>query len=226
MYINKQEILKAFSNWLIAGMLIAIGLLLLFVDLAEDMINQELGMFDHTVTSFIMAVKSPQMTEIMKLITAMGSSLILIGIALLAGWYLIKIKKQSWDATMLITALAGSSIMDTILKLAFHRNRPDLMDLVQVSGFSFPSGHAMNSFVFYGMLTYLVWINFKPGKAIYLTSFIFILLILLIGISRVYLGVHYPSDIVAGYAAGGIWLTGCILGLHKIRHHNCIKLEL
>lgn len=160
------------------------------------------------------------MTELMKLITAMGSPTIMIIIAVISVGFLLVVKKHSWDAIMLIIALTGATIMDWILKLAFHRNRPIPPGLVQASGYSFPSGHAMVSLVFYGMLVYLLWVNYKPRKSTYLLTFFLVLLVLAIGISRIYLGVHYPSDVIAGYAAGGFWLTGCIMGLHTVRHLN------
>lgn len=208
------------AYYLIAGMLLGISFFLLFLDLAEDMINSELGLFDQTIINAVAGIRSPLMTELMKLITAMGSPTIMIIIAVISVGFLLVVKKHSWDAIMLIIALTGATIMDWILKLAFHRNRPIPPGLVQASGYSFPSGHAMVSLVFYGMLVYLLWVNYKPRKSTYLLTFFLVLLVLAIGISRIYLGVHYPSDVIAGYAAGGFWLTGCIMGLHTVRHLN------
>ncbi len=212
--------LDRFAHYLTAGMVLGIGFFLLFWDLAEDMINREMGLFDQTITSAIAEYRNPLTTEIMKLVTAMGSPIIMISIAVITVWFLLAVKKHSWDATILMIALTGAAFMDWILKMSFHRSRPIPPGLVQASGYSFPSGHAMVSFVFYGMLIYLIWINFKPRKTTYLISFFIVLLILAIGISRIYLGVHYPSDVIAGYAAGGFWLTGCIMGLHTVRHLN------
>jgi undecaprenyl-diphosphatase len=81
----------------------------------------------------------------------------------------------------------------------------------------------MISLVFYGMLIYLIWFNFRRGLASYLAMGTLILLILAIGTSRIYLGVHYPSDVAAGYAAGGFWLIGCVLGLNTIRQYSTKK---
>ncbi|MDD3363572.1 MAG: phosphatase PAP2 family protein [Syntrophomonas sp.] len=220
LFTKKVTPLNKFANYLIAGMLLGISFFLSFLDLAEDMLNSESGLFDQAIISGFTSIRNPLITEIMKLITAMGSPIIMIIIALISVYFLFIVKKHSWDAGMLIIALTGATIMDWILKLAFHRHRPLPPGLVPASGYSFPSGHAMVSFVFYGMLIYLLLINFNRSKCTYLSTFFLALLVLAIGISRIYLGVHYPSDVIAGYAAGGFWLTGCIMGLHTVRHLN------
>lgn len=206
-----------FCNYLAAGLLLGCGCFLLFFDLAEDMMNRELVRFDQTIALPITSLRNPLLTRAAELITDMGSAPVLISLALIMMWFLWKVKKESWDAALLAVALTGAWFMNYMLKLAFHRSRPTPPGLVQASGYSFPSGHAMISFAFYGMLIYLLWINHKPGRNTYLAAAFLTLLIVFIGISRIYLGVHYPSDVIAGYAAGGIWLTGCILALNTVR---------
>ncbi|HEX6922907.1 MAG TPA: phosphatase PAP2 family protein, partial [Bacillales bacterium] len=98
----------------------------------------------------------------------------------------------------------------------FQRQRPEIHRLIEVTGYSFPSGHAMGSFVFYGMLGYFFILflkseYLKAGSTLLMAGLIF-----MIGFSRVYLGVHYPSDVLAGFAAGGAWLTICIIGLKVV----------
>lgn len=223
LFAKKVPPLNRFVYYLIAGMFFGIVFFSLFLGLAEELIENELGSFDQSIITGVTSIRSPLITEIMKLITAAGSPVIMVIIAVIAVGSLLVIKKHSWDAASLIIALTGATIMDWMLKLIFHRSRPALSGLVAVSGFSFPSGHAMVSFVFYGMLVYLLRVNFKPGPSRYLFTFFIALLVLAIGISRIYLGVHYPSDVIAGYAAGGLWLTGCILGLQTVRLRNSRK---
>ncbi|MCK9906483.1 phosphatase PAP2 family protein, partial [Frankia sp. Cpl3] len=99
-------------------------------------------------------------------------------------------------------------------------SRPSMHHLVEAGSYSFPSGHAMVSAAFYGMLGYLIWLNLRQRtKPAWYVVALTVLLIVAIGISRVYLGVHFPSDVIAGFAAGSIWLTACIFGLHAIRHY-------
>jgi undecaprenyl-diphosphatase len=101
----------------------------------------------------------------------------------------------------------GTPLINRMLKQLFHRARPDLHRLIEIGGYSFPSGHAMSAFAVYGILTFLLWrhIPTRLGRtALIMISSIFILMI---GASRVYLGVHYPSDIIGGYFASGFWLA-------------------
>jgi undecaprenyl-diphosphatase len=199
------------AYYLITGMFLGISFFLLFCDLAKDMINREVALFDQTVTNILIGLRDPFTTEIMKLISDMSSPVIIISIAGITVWFLFAVKKHSWDALILLIALTGAALLNWILKWVFQRSRPDAPSLAQAFGYSFPSGHAMISFVFYGMLVYLLLVNFKRGKITYLLTLFITFLILAIGISRIYLGVHYPSDVIAGYAAGGFWLTGCIM---------------
>ncbi|MFC3884019.1 phosphatase PAP2 family protein [Bacillus songklensis] len=96
------------------------------------------------------------------------------------------------------------------LKQFFHRTRPDLHRLIEIEGYSFPSGHAMSACTVYGMLSFLLWrhIPTRWGRGILIL--ISITMILTIGMSRIYLGVHYPSDIIGGYFASGFWLAMAI----------------
>ncbi|WP_257351590.1 phosphatase PAP2 family protein [Pseudalkalibacillus decolorationis] len=110
-------------------------------------------------------------------------------------------------ALILLFNLMGVRLMNRFLKNIYDRTRPDHTPLLDAGGFSFPSGHSMNSAAFFGFLGYLLWVYFsrsgvKKNYILYISGF----LVLLIGLSRVYLGVHFPSDVIAGFAAGGVWL--------------------
>ena len=101
-------------------------------------------------------------------------------------------------------------MLSFLLKILFHRTRPDLFRVVQETGYSFPSGHALATMCFYGMVAFLIMriIDSWRGRLIVMT--LAVVLSILIGISRIYLGVHYPTDVIAGYAAGSMWLAFCI----------------
>nr|WP_255724675.1 phosphatase PAP2 family protein [Shimazuella soli] len=117
------------------------------------------------------------------------------------------------EAFFLIIGLAGAQYLNLLLKSTLQRPRPDWDQILINSGFSYPSGHAMRSIVFYGMLCVLFVTAVKSNSAkafIILTTAVFVTLI---GIGKVYLGAHWPSDILGGYAVGGAWLTICLLGL-------------
>lgn len=211
---------KKLGSCLSLAMLMGLACFLLFYNLAEDMLEQVLGQFDQNITALITLYSSPRATDIMKLLTEMGSAAVLISLALLAAAGLVYYKNRYWDAAMLTIALSGAFLMNYLLKLSFHRPRPDIVSLVKASGYSFPSGHAMASLAFYGMLAFLLWTYFRESKTVYLGILLIGVLVLGIGISRIYLGVHYPSDVLAGYAAAGVWLSGCIMARNTLKSNR------
>ncbi len=106
-----------------------------------------------------------------------------------------------------------------LLKELYHRVRPDFLPLAYETSYSFPSGHAMNSLIFYTCLSFFV-LNHVKNKQLRMIFFVLSgILIFLIGISRIYLGVHYPSDVIGGYAAGFCWLT-LVFSVAKISKKN------
>ena len=135
---------------------------------------------------------------IVKFITNFGGVIGLIVIAIITSTILI-IKKKKLMGILLLVNLACSALLNQILKRIVQRPRPTGYRLIEESGYSFPSGHSMISTAFYGFLIYLIFKNVK-NKYVKWTSIIFLsILIALIGISRIYLGVHYTSDVMAGF---------------------------
>ena len=128
-------------------------------------------------------------------------------IALFASLFLYYVLKHRMELILFGSVVIGTPIINQILKQFFHRARPDLHRLIEIGGYSFPSGHAINAFTVYGIITFLLWrhIPSRLGRTILIlisSGFIF-----MIGKSRIYLGVHYPSDIIGGYFASGFWLS-------------------
>ncbi|MFE4426341.1 phosphatase PAP2 family protein [Peribacillus butanolivorans] len=163
--------------------------------------------FDRAVISFIQGLETPFLTTIMKFFTFIGSSSSIIILSLLVLFYLYKVLKHRLELVLFSAVVVGSPLLNLILKLFFQRARPDLHRLIEIGGYSFPSGHAMNAFTLYGILTFLLWRHISPMWGRTLLILFSVMMILTIGISRIYLGVHYPSDIIGGYLAGGCWLT-------------------
>ncbi len=190
-------------------------LLFLFADLAKDLLDNELLSFDIIIGDYIRGFTSVKLTKLAIILTQLGSAFIEFGLMLVIGGFWLFRLKHVRQTAILTICLTGGWLLNLVLKTAFRRARPDIQHLIEVGGYSFPSGHAMVSTAFYGMLGYLLWLNLreqsKPG---WYVPVITVLLIIAIGISRIYLGVHFPSDVLAGFAAGGLWLIGCIVGLH------------
>jgi len=217
------RIFGPFSFKLLLGLSFGLASLFLFAKLSEDLLFNELLLFDRIATYVVRFFSSDRLTVIMKAISDLGSPLAFTVIGLATMTYTWFVRRHAWDTMLIPIVLVGGILLNEALKLLFHRQRPGLPHLVEASGLSFPSGHSMVSFSFYGLLAYLIWVNFS-NRALKLVAVpIMTVLILAIGISRIYLGVHYPSDVLAGFAAGSFWLVACILGLRGVRYYKAEK---
>ena len=172
--------------------------------------NHSIYHFDSTVINFIQGLESPVITSFMKIITFLGSSVFIILLSISILYFLYKVLNHRSELILFIAALIGSNILCVLLKLFFHRARPDLHRLIEISGYSFPSGHATNAMTVYGILTFILWRNIRTKSGRSLLIITSLIMILLIGISRIYLGVHFPSDVIAGYFTGGFWISTAI----------------
>lgn len=173
----------------------------------------KLSWLDDTVYNFISLFICEELTNFFKFITNFAS-FAYITIFIIIIFIFIKDK---WVGVLVSVNSVNSAIINKILKSIFVRPRPDVLKLIRQGGYSFPSGHAMASMTFYGLLIYLIYksnIN-KKLKYIFITAFS--ILILLIGISRIYLGVHYASDIITGYIVSLIYLIIFITIFNKIK---------
>ena len=119
------------------------------------------------------------------------------------------------DAWFLLLSVSGSELLNAALKVAFGRRRPAASWASDAAGYSFPSGHAMSSLVFFGALTALAWGSRWRWCVVSISAFITVL----VGASRLALGVHYPSDVVAGWCAGTVWL-GAVMLLRAPRRND------
>lgn len=195
---------------LVALVVVVIGANI-FIELTEALKEDELVEFDQVISDFIISFRSPVLTDYFVFITNVGDVygyLVMLGLAILATILYFKNWKYILQ-TVFVLLLA--SISNVILKRFIDRARPGIEHLVIVETLSYPSGHAMSAMAFYGFLIYLVS-RFKISHLLkYSVIFLLLAIILSIGISRIYLGVHFPSDIAAGYIAGLIWVFFCIL---------------
>ncbi len=184
---------------------------LLFFSLVAAMIRADkLLDFDRAVIEAVQSQEAPFITSIMKFFTEIGSTKIVVILCLLIIFFLYKVLHHRMELLLFIGVVIGSPILNKVLKEIFRRARPDLHRLIEIGGYSFPSGHAMNAFTVYGIITFLLWrhIFIRSGRTLLLLGSSFF--IIMIGVSRIYLGVHYPSDIIGGYFASGFWLATSI----------------
>lgn len=203
----------SFFGWrLLAGLIAAIIALSFFGWLAEDVFENETISFDETVRGAIHNFSSPTLTEAMKIFSFLGSTVFLValGVCVAAAFFYLRRMRA---LTLFLAATLGATILLNVLKAAFHRARPDAyFGYALPTSYSFPSGHSLSSFCFYGILAWLITARMKNRASKILVWTLAAALILLVGVSRVYLGVHYPSDVLAGYAAGVVWVVTVGLG--------------
>jgi membrane-associated phospholipid phosphatase len=175
--------------------------------------------FDENIFSYVGQHVTPGRTRFMLFITFLGNHKFLIPANLLLLMYYI-FKKNRWLSIRVVALALSSLFIKLLLKLLFHRDRPAIPLLHKVDGFSFPSGHALIGVAFYGLLIYIAWneVKNKLWRIIIVSSLIF--LILLISFSRIYLRVHYTSDVMAGLAMGFIWLTVSLWVIGKFEKKN------
>lgn len=225
----KAEDLPYYITVFVALIVFIVGLNA-FVELTEELVDNNLGAFDAVVTNRLMEWRSERLTRFLIFITNVGTITgYLVVTTLLVAYFLIR--HRSWRfilQTVLVLLLATLSNM--VLKEVFDRARPEIEHLVVVHTLSYPSGHAMSAMGFYGFLIFLT----ARYKMNYLLKFtlIFVLasLIFLIGLSRIYLGVHFPSDVVAGFIGGLIWVALCaivfdVIDLHRKRRKRINELN-
>jgi undecaprenyl-diphosphatase len=177
----------------------------LFVGIIEDVITADLIVsVDIRITNLLAVFRNVDITQFFLWITLLGKWQVVLGFAVAIIGVLWIWRKRLYIAPLVLT-IAGSEIFTALGKIAFHRSRPELAIYTEHS-FSFPSGHATIAVAFYGFLTYILIRSFGRWKTKVNVFFVGLAVILLIGFGRLYLGVHYVSDVWGGYLVGALWL--------------------
>ena len=200
---------------LVVLIITAIFLCVLFF-LANEIVLENETSFDNAVFHFIDRFRSPGITSVLIFFTFFGSINFLLPAYLALSLYYIFFKKNNIRSFNIAAIGLSSGLLLHLIKNIFQRHRPPHPLIANVSGFSFPSGHSFSSFTFVGMLIYMLWQS-KAGRGLKIagTAFLFVLAAT-IAFSRVYLQVHYASDVLAGFCLSFVWLTLCIYVLERI----------
>lgn len=214
MHMNSQpsRLKKLAVTSLILGFLFVIMTILILTD--------HIDWFDNAVISAVQGMETGWLTTIMKFFTFLGSSLMASILSVLAFVFLMVVLKHRRELILFLVAVGGSEVWNIILKNVIHRARPNTHRLIEVTGFSFPSGHSMAAFALYGALTFLLWRHIPSFGGRVLMIIVGVALTVWIGISRIYLGVHYPSDVFGGYLASATWLMVSIILFEKYWKHQ------
>jgi membrane-associated phospholipid phosphatase len=188
----------------IVGFVGLIASLVVLGSIAEGVRSQEVFALDTWATPFLHGIASPALDVVMNALTDIGSILVIPALLLVAIIWLTRSHRISL-AVFLGLATVGSLVLQATMKLFFARPRPQLPWANVLPDFSFPSGHTMNAVIFYGALALILWSVF--GRRIGLVALVIAALLSLgVGISRIYLGYHYLTDVVGGMLAGIAWL--------------------
>ena len=187
--------------------------ILIFIFVAIVVLIDKNRIIDKSIYNFIMSFRCSFLDKYFTFITQFGDTVFIVGFV--SGFILLS--RNIYGVLMGVSAM-DSALMTFILKHIFVRNRPDHLRLIKQGGYSFPSGHSMISVCVYGYLLYLV-LKIKNKLLKYILASLLIFLIISIGISRIYVGVHYPTDVLAGYSLGVIEviLLTEVLRLYKNR---------
>ena len=193
-------------------------LLIILLITAKVIAGRELYIDKLAYHLFIEKLRNDKLTTFMKLATKLSNPEVMIVIAIISIIICIKFIKNKKLSLGIILNLAGITIINQILKFIFRRERPTGYRLIEMSGYSFPSGHAMASLAFYGLLIYITKRLVKNKYLKILLITLNIAIIILIGVSRIYLGVHYLSDVLTGYSISIIYLliTTKLLNKYKV----------
>jgi undecaprenyl-diphosphatase len=227
----RKEISTRLSRWLgvaltvqlVLGLLLSLGVIALFANIAEEVAEGESRRFDEMVLLWIHWYSPGWLDEVMRFVTVLGDYWVVIPLLAVATYAFYR-KGRTISARLLVVSTVGGIVLTTALKTVFQRDRPELFDSGYSAAFySFPSGHATIAVGFYGTLTLLVawrlrgfrrWAVVSAGVA----------LVLLIGFSRLYLGVHYPTDVLAGFLAAPVWIS--TIGLCYFLYLNLRRVSL
>lgn len=185
----------------------------------DEIILEKEDIFDSRVISLVAPYRTVTMITVMRFFTFFGSSLFLLPAYLALVIYYSTKHNKAYAINIALMGVASSAVVYG-LKLLFHRQRPNLGLVKQLKTYSFPSGHAVSSFIFCSILIYLVWQgNARPALK-WASSFLLLFFTFTIGMSRIVLGVHYPSDVLAGFCLGLIWVLATAWFLKKKPAHN------
>ena len=203
---NEKRRFEFLSLSLLLGLAAAIATLIFFGWLADEVLEGETRHFDEVTRAAVHQLASPLLTTIMRWLSFIGSTLVLtIGTIIVV----VRFAMLKWgrEAKLFAITMIGAGLLNVTLKLAFKRPRPvPFFNLTAPETYSFPSGHSLTSACFFGALAAILTARIRSRRFRIITWIVCTLMFVLIGFSRIYLGVHHTTDVIAGFAAALIWI--------------------
>ncbi|MCR8641688.1 phosphatase PAP2 family protein [Paenibacillus sp. N1-5-1-14] len=199
---------------------LSIGLAICFAIVTYFVMSMQITGFDEAVTSTVWSFRSEGVTPLMKVLSFIGNPTTVVVIAALTAIFLFFVLKHRAEMILFFAVMIFVPLTNTILKRIFTRARPDVDRLLEASGHSFPSGHSMIAVAFFGVITFLLWRHISSFIGRIVLIIFSTLMILGIGISRIYVGVHYPSDVLGGFLISSSILFICIWFWRRNKHNR------
>ena len=200
---------------------ILIIMIICFLGLTGLVIFDKVSVFDNTISNLIQTKIPENLTNIIKIITTIGGTRILPIIVIITSVIFTVNKKENYGILILTNSIL-STLSYIVIKPIIQRPRPYPFHFIEETGYSFPSGHSTASMAFFGLMIYIIWKEIQSKKLKYFLISILSIWIILIGVSRIYFNVHYPSDVVAGFILGGIAILFTITIIAK-KLENTLK---
>jgi membrane-associated phospholipid phosphatase len=209
---------------LTVGVALIVAAAWLFGGIAEDVVNNEsITLLDVKLAHWFHQHATGSMTHVMLFITNLHGMIGGSVMALMLAAYFYFRQQRYWLTTTLVV-LPGGMLLNVLLKYVFHRARPSFDNpLLTLATYSFPSGHTANAALLYGLLACWLWVNHRSVGARAAIAAGACLMVALVGISRMYLGVHYLSDVMAAAAEGCAWLAVCITAISTLRRRRAAR---
>jgi undecaprenyl-diphosphatase len=212
-----DTLVGALGIFLVAGLIMATIGAIVFVKLANHVRSGSTQTFDDSLMRWMGAHHSPGLDAVMLEVTALGTGTVVMMIVAVAALFLV-LTQHKYSAILLLASTFGGIVLNGVLKLGFNRPRPSIfVPAVHTVSSSFPSGHAMSAAIVYSTVAYLAARLHRRKWARWLVMTVALIVVGLISFSRMYLGVHYPSDVIAGVAIGLAWAGFCMATLEAIQ---------
>ncbi len=218
-----NEKVKGISFRLLIVLAIFIVILLVFLFITDEIVLEKETGFDNSVFQFLRGYTTAAITGKMIFLTFFGSQKFLFTAYCVLVLYFLFFKRNTLRSFNIAAIGLSSVTLLFSIKNIFKRHRPLDPLLANVKGFSFPSGHSFSSFTFCGLLIYILWETQISNWLKWIGTIALFIFATLIATSRVYLHVHYASDVIAGFCLSVLWLTICISVLHKIENKNRLR---
>ncbi len=211
---SRRRLITTIKICLIAN----ISLLFLFLLLTNLVLEKKILYYDQLISGFIYSYRTPILTIVMTAITNLTD--FPAGFVLSLAIVLLLLKKYKKEVFIFALSIIISCILSNLLKMFFRVPRPAISPLEEVTDFTYPSGHAIGNLVLYGLLAFFTFHIIKNKSVGIFVGVVILIWIGLIGLSRIYLGAHYPSDVLAGYLVGlwwlvMVWLIGRIITFYR-----------